>query len=240
MPPLKSEGVCSFCKETMSKQAMTRHVASHLEKMEKEATQNTKRKYYHISITAAEMFLVLLIESETSFEQLDDFFRDIWVECCGHMSSFRTKSGITIMDNDFGFGDESFPMETSLSKVYQKGLQMMYEYDFGSTTYFEVKFVGEYELPTQRRKITLVSRNEPLPILCQICKEQPAEQICAVHMYEGGFFCKKCARKHKKECEDFEDYAKMPVVNSPRMGMCDYDGGSIDKKRDGVYKLKEA
>ena len=35
-------------------------------------------------------------------------------------------------------------------------------------------------------------------------------------MYEGtGFFCDDCAEKHTKECEDFADYAKMPVVNSP-------------------------
>jgi hypothetical protein len=30
----------------------------------------------------------------------------------------------------------------------------------------------------------------------------------------------------------------MPVVNSPRMGVCAYMGGSIDKQRDGVYVKK--
>ena len=28
------------------------------------------------------------------------------------------------------------------------------------------------------------------------------------------------------------------VVNSPRMGECGYEGGSIDLERDGVYKMK--
>lgn len=105
---LKSEGVCLYCNETVSKQGMTRHVASHLKKMEKEVEENTPKtkRYYHIAVTAAEMFLVLVVESNTIFDKLDSFFRDIWVECCGHMSSFRTKSGITIMDtdDDFGFG----------------------------------------------------------------------------------------------------------------------------------------
>lgn len=127
-------------------------------------------------------------------------------------------------------------MIISLFEVYQKGLTFDYEYDFGSTTYLQMKFVNEYVLPKQRKAITLVSRNEPLPIFCQICKTEPAKYICEIHMYNGGFFCKKCSKKHAKECEDFEDYAKMPVVNSPRMGTCAYDGGSIDKKRDGVYK----
>jgi hypothetical protein len=52
-------------------------------------------------------------------------------------------------------------------------------------------------------------------------------------------FCDKCAEKHAKKCEDFADYASMPVVNSPRMGVCGYEGGSIDTERDGVYVLKE-
>jgi hypothetical protein len=28
------------------------------------------------------------------------------------------------------------------------------------------------------------------------------------------------------------------VVNSPRMGVCGYEGGSIDVKRDGVLKIR--
>lgn len=48
-------------------------------------------------------------------------------------------------------------------------------------------------------------------------------------------FCKKCAKQHVKTCSDFADYAAMPVVNSPRMGVCAYDGGSIDKKRDSIF-----
>jgi hypothetical protein len=27
----------------------------------------------------------------------------------------------------------------------------------------------------------------------------------------------------------------MPIVNSPRMGVCGYEGGTIDKERDGIY-----
>ena len=71
--------------------------------------------------------------------------------------------------------------------------------------------------------------------MCGICTKEPAVTICAVHVYQGGFFCDKCAQQHEEECEDFADCAKMPVVNSPRMGVCGYEGGSIDQKRDGVY-----
>jgi hypothetical protein len=51
-------------------------------------------------------------------------------------------------------------------------------------------------------------------------------------------FCDKCAKKHAKKCEDFEDYAALPVVNSPRMGVCAYEGGCIDTERDGAFVKK--
>ncbi len=242
---LKSEGVCLYCNEIVSKQGMSRHVSTHLKKMEKELEKDNKNKakYYHLSITAAEMFLVLVVESKTDFDELDDFFRAIWLECCGHMSSFRVKSGVTIMDmrDDFGFGFEpnTKPMTTKVSKVFEKELTLDYEYDFGSTTGFKIKVLDKYTLPLQEDNILLISRNEPLPILCRICEKEPAQEICGIHMYDDGFFCKKCAKKHAKKCEDFEDYAKMPVVNSPRMGTCAYEGGQIDEERDGYYKPKK-
>ncbi|HDR51364.1 MAG TPA: hypothetical protein ENN90_07050 [Mariniphaga anaerophila] len=53
---------------------------------------------------------------------------------------------------------------------------------------------------------------------------------------KDAFFCETCSEKHAEECEDFADYAEMPVVNSPRMGECGYDGGTIDLERDGPFK----
>jgi hypothetical protein len=53
---------------------------------------------------------------------------------------------------------------------------------------------------------------------------------------EKNAFCKKCAGQHAKTCSDFADYAAMPVVNSPRMAVCAYDGGTIDTQRDGVFR----
>ena len=79
--------------------------------------------------------------------------------------------------------------------------------------------------------IVLLSRNEPLALLCETCGQKPATQLCTVCQDES-MFCSACAKKHAKKCEDFADYAAMPVVNSPRMGVCAYDGGSIDIERD--------
>jgi len=238
---LKSEGVCFYCNKTVSKQGMNRHVSTHFKTMAKELAKDNKDrgKYYHLSVTAAEMFLTLAVEETTLFEELDDFLRAIWLECCGHMSSFRANSGVTIMDmtDDFGFGFErgTKPMTTKVSKIFKKDMLLKYEYDFGSTTELKIKVMDKYTLPLQEDTVLLISRNQPLPILCTICNKEYAQEICSIHLYEDGFFCKKCTKKHAKECEDFEDYAKMSIVNSPRMGVCAYEGGGMDLERDGFY-----
>jgi hypothetical protein len=73
-----------------------------------------------------------------------------------------------------------------------------------------------------------------------MCGKVPATQICVVcSCEEDAYYCEKCAKKHAKECEDFADYAAMPIVNSPRMGVCGYEGGTIDTERDGVFVLNE-
>lgn len=116
-------------------------------------------------------------------------------------------------------------------------MKFTYLYDYGSTTSFSIQVAGSYALPL-KESVLLLSRNEPLKILCDVCKVKPAVSLCSAHMYETEyFFCDDCASKHEEECEDFLDYARMPVVNSPRMGVCGYEGGTIDVERDGVYKM---
>jgi len=131
------------------------------------------------------------------------------------------------------------PTSRKVKNALYKGLVLNYEYDFGSSTELTITIVDEYPVKAEK-EIVLLSRNEPLQIMCSICKKVPATQMCSICMYEeDAEFCDKCAKKHAKKCEDFADYAAMPVVNSPRMGVCAYSGGIIDVERDGVFILKE-
>jgi hypothetical protein len=211
-------------------------------------------------------FLSLWIDSEAKMYDLDIFLRGIWLECCGHLSAFRDPSGrissILCEDEDedevendeeveedkddhfdlFGFDDgedeDDIPKDCKVGRIFYQGLKLEYEYDFGSTTELSITVLDEYMVKADSG-IVLLSRNEPLKIMCAICGEAPATQICMVCMYQvESEFCDKCAKKHAKKCEDFKDYASMPVVNSPRAGVCGYDGGVIDTERDGVYQLK--
>lgn len=130
------------------------------------------------------------------------------------------------------------PKSRKVKKVFYKDLKLEYEYDFGSSTELLLTVIEGYPVKADK-KIVLLSRNEPLEWLCDACKKAPATQICTAHGWnEDSLFCGKCGIKHAKTCEDFEDYSAMPVVNSPRMGVCAYDGGVIDKERDGIFMKK--
>ena len=127
-------------------------------------------------------------------------------------------------------------MNRTMLEVVFPGMKLQYEYDFGTTTQLDLAVQQAYSIiPSE--KITLLSRNEPLEILCELCKKRPAAYFCPYHDYsDESLFCDKCADKHEKECEDFSEEERFPVVNSPRMGQCGYTGGVIDKERDGHFK----
>lgn len=229
---LKSEGKCVFCEKLFSSKGIGRHITTHLKKIAKES--ESKQHSFHLKIPAGEMFLHLLISGNATLGDLDGFLRAIWLECCGHLSGFEIKG--KEYDNDYDAMEFGENKSTKLSKILQKGTKINYDYDFGSTTRLIIQVAGEYLIAVPE-KIKLLSRNEPLPILCHSCEKKPAIEMCSVCMYEGeGLFCEDCAKEHESSCGDFADYSRVEVVNSPRMGVCGYDGGSIDTDRDGIWK----
>ena len=220
---LKSEGKCLYCGELSSQAEIGKHLAKHLAQMEKDATGDNQSNYVHVEVEANEMFLHLLVKGDAPMKTIDGLLRDIWLECCGHLS---------------GFGHKSFKikMKDRLEDVFQPKVKIYHDYDYGTTTRVFLNAKKQYQLKL-KDQIILLSRNEPLKLMCVSCKIEPAINICTACCYqEMAFFCRKCSAKHAKTCEDFDDYGKMPVVNSPRMGECGYTGGRIDKARDGVFK----
>ena len=249
---LKSEGVCLFCKKTYKKAGINRHLHKHLES---EVIQGKPGQSYLLKVEPdtswgrTPYFLSLWMDGNTAMQDLDDFLRAIWLECCGHMSAFRnpklqarrsmfdffeaedllekgkTKEYEALMEASSG----EIPMRRKAKKVFQKGLKLIYDYDFGSTTRLEIVVVAEYNTKAAS-DIVLLSRNEPIITPCSVCNKSAATQMCmqCIH-HEDALFCEACAKDHAEDCEDF--YPD-PIVNSPRSGVCGYDGGTIDTQRD--------
>jgi hypothetical protein len=235
---IKSEGKCIFCEKTFAKAGINRHLKTHLTQIVKTGKPGLS---YYLKIEqdpkwgVAPYFLYLWVSSDMTLDQLDEFLRNIWLDCCGHMSSFNEKK--KPMGFEWNIDDDEYGIKMSkkAKKLFKEGMVLDYEYDFGSSTNLCVTVVEEL-LTMAEKPITLLSRNEPLAILCDTCKTEPAVELCAIHNWgEDYLFCKKCAKKHAKKCDDFADYSAMPVVNSPRMGICGYEGGTIDLERDKIF-----
>ena len=148
--------------------------------------------------------------------KLDDFLRRAWLECCGHMSAFEIhgqRYASASMEGESSMG-------ASLSQVLEVGTKFNYEYDYGSTTDLALKVIALREQDLAKGAIQLLAMNEPPRIICQRCGIEPATLICTECAWKGeGWFCEGCAVAH-----DCGDEMCLPVVNSPRVGVCGYTG----------------
>jgi hypothetical protein len=230
-----SQGQCYLCGESFSRAGMTRHVAKcrHDHALEKLAGRGKKRttNLFHIVVESAQFldyWLHVEAPGDATLRDLDLFLRDIWLECCGHLSAFTIQDvryeldtgGVDGMWSMF-FGPAQAPrtMDVPLSEAVSPKVKFYHEYDFGTTTALLLRVIGEYAGEARGKSVQLLARNDPPPIVCEKCG-QPATQVCAQCIYEGaGWLCDRHAPRHK--CG--EDML-LPVVNSPRVGTCGYTG----------------
>jgi hypothetical protein len=92
-------------------------------------------------------------------------------------------------------------------------------YDFGTSTELSLKVISARQGLAQGKAVRIMARNDPPDIRCDVCGK-PATGICCECSDEvTGRVCDECGKKH--ECG--EDML-LPMVNSPRMGMCGYTG----------------
>jgi len=191
-----------------------------------EKTDNGKARILHIFVKGSyspEYWMHLEVVANAKLKALDSFLREIWLECCGHLSAF-TIGGIRY-SSDFDkdsifysdFKDKS--MNYKIGSVLGTGMEFIHEYDFGTTTELSLKVVSERIGTPVDEPVQIMARNDPPEIACMVCGKV-ATQVCAQCIYDGeGWLCDKCCKKHKCGEDMF-----LPVVNSPRVGMCGYTG----------------
>lgn len=240
MPRQTYFGLCTLCGERLSKQGAARHLKTCRVAHPPKGKATLQPGFYlRVEGRGAPMYwLDVEVPAKATFRDLDQFLRGIWLECCGHLSAFavgqtRYEDGEgddAALDDYFAalglpaLGSSSRirtkPMQTRLAAALEPGLKFAHEYDFGSTTELTLKVLAHYDAPFVGKAVRLLVQNEPPIWVCAKCGTAPATQICVECAWGGqGFFCQKCAAKHKKHEDMF-----LPVVNSPRMGVCGYRG----------------
>lgn len=179
-------------------------------------------KLFHLLIEGHYLphyWIHLEITASSPLQTLDDFLRATWVECCGHLSKFIIQK--QVYSSDYVNDQELYDAGTNvrLQSVLRPDLRFGYSYDFGTPTDLTLTVLSERVGRLPKGSFQILARNSPPLITCDSCK-QPATQVCGICIWEGrGWLCSKCAKNHK--CG--EDML-LPVVNSPRVGICGYHG----------------
>lgn len=219
---LTSYGKCFLCGETLAKNAVGRHLKGCIPAHE--AKKGNSERLFHIRVEGAEApqyWLDLEIPASATLATLDSYLRAIWLECCGHLSAFeiagtRYESNVEVADFTFYDRPPKSMKSARLERILEPGLSFKHEYDFGTTTELKLKVIGErMGIPSSdKRKTRLLARNYAPAFHCRICGA-PAVLIY-VYDYPYAPYCEDHYPEGPEE--------GMPIVNSPRMGECGYDG----------------
>ncbi len=216
----QSRGTCAFCGREMSKGGLTRHLKSCPECQAAieaaDAGGGQTQQLYHLKVEDAwssDFWLHLEMRGRATLKDLDRYLRAIWLECCGHLSQFSIG----------GWGGREINMGRRIEDVFKPGLELEHIYDFGTSSH---TMITAHDVrrgkPLTEHPIFLMARNHPPEVACTECG-QPAAWLCMECMYEydePGWLCDEHAEDHPHD-----DYGgPLPAVNSPRLGMCGYDG----------------
>lgn len=260
----QTKGFCKYCGKEYTKSGMLRHLDTCKSRKAVLESEDKKDKGYFELVLSGKYgkayWLIVEISETATLKDLDEFIRDIWVECCGHLSAFEINREEYESTPDMGgfWGAPAKGMNYKLKKVISVGDVMKYEYDFGSTTELVIEVRGYRKGKKMEDVVTILSRNNPPELLCCQCEINEAKWINVEAYFDGDlFWCEECAKRismrkdidmeedEVEEWEEFyEDYLEgmMPICNSPRMGVCGYDGSRYYPEQflpDGVTKIEK-
>ena len=216
----QTRGSCAYCERKMTRGGMSRHLQTCTRRQEAVASVSQKRginkSLYHLQVQDAwggDFWLHLEMPGSATLEDLDHYLRAIWLECCGHLSQFSLG----------GWGSDEIPMHTRVNRIFELSMELTHIYDFGTSSETLVKAVAVREgKATTSHPVALMARNDQPEAYCIECG-QPASRLCMECLYEDdepGMLCDKHAKTHPHE-----NYGEpVPLVNSPRLGMCGYAG----------------
>lgn len=218
---MKVKGQCIGCKEMFTAAKGDQHLSACSKISQVLQANPFSTSGYLLKVSSAEapaiFWMFLTIPSIATLHLLDQFLRKTWLECCGHMSMFTIDGERYSSYPD----EEDLSMRKRVDKIFIPGLNFDYVYDFGSSTDLKIKVIGKVEKCPQKQ-ITLLMQNEPPPFVCEHCKKS-ATIICSLC---GETTCQACSKRHACAKEENDTYMLMPLVNSPRTGVCGYEGSN--------------
>lgn len=213
MAPKASPGTCLLCRAPVTKRRALKHGMACLQAS---GWPTGKKPSLLIVIQGRynkDYWLVVLARHGARLKDLDRLIRDVWVECCDHLSSF--KIGGVAYDSDDEYSRNA--MGVPLSHLVSPGSTFSYDYDFGSTTSLDLKVIGETPVAPPGGPLCLIARNNPPAIPCDLCGGEAAFILDDPDEDIPHYYCREClsSTDHDPDCVE-------TIANSPRNGVCGY------------------
>lgn len=203
-------GTCLVCHKNITKRTADKHLRTCIKSADYIAASKPSYQIKVQNTCRPEYWLILLARADTTLSVLDSLLRDVWVDCCGHLSAF------TIGHQEYQSSPEGSEngMEILLSKVIKNCQVFEYEYDFGSTTYLTLTVSGTFQI-SPSGEIMVLARNDPPKIPCYMCGGDASLYCVNCLDEEEWVFCDNCAAQHDCGEDDLRE-----ITNSPRWGVC--------------------
>lgn len=220
-PAPQSRGTCLLCGYESTKGALSRHLNScpARKAAEEKAAQSSRKgdTLFHLRVEDAynpAFWLDLEVNGSAKLKDIDSYLRAIWLECCGHLSQFSFG----------GWGGSEISMSRRVEAVFASAdSPLTHIYDFGTSSETMLRVVAKRSgVPVTNKPILLMARNQLPEYPCMKC-DQRATHLCMECQYEeetSGLLCAKHVKRHPHK-----DYGEpIELVNSPRLGLCGYEG----------------
>ena len=221
MPHRKqTQGKCAYCGAEKIKNQMTKHLSVCSQRQQAIATverqTGERQALYHLRVEDASSgayWLDLEMNGSAALKDLDKYLRAIWLECCNHLSQFSMG----------GWQGTEIAKRRTLDEIFEPGLELMHIYDFGTSSETVIRAIDRRQgKPTTRYPIALMARNLAPEQVCIECG-QPATRFSMGELIQRNVWRTLCEEHAEEQPPD--DYGEpVPLVNSPRLGMCGYSG----------------
>ena len=215
-----SRGACRGCGYVGTRAEMSGHQATCVVRL---PHGGKAREVFRLHVEGGGPYwLELDVAQNATLDDLDSFLRAIWLDCCGHLSEFSIGP-----QTDYENFDPLAQMEATedapLGPLLTVGESFGYTYDMGSSTDLKLHVEGKEQVYDFGDPVHFLARNFAPGLKCSKC-DAPARWVHSWEYDEAtGESVLYCGR-HGKSTRD----EQLPVVNSPRMGVCAYEGGSMD------------
>ena len=234
------QGKCYYCKKELTERTIKRHIKNCpvMSRVIEEKMNNstTSRDQFIISLKdkySPKVYSIYIsIDANLQLHHLDQFIRNIWVECCGHLSVFYI-NGHSYADNSNKMNE----MNVYLKDVLNDELKFEYEYDFGSTTSLILEVVDILIVPKTFTQIEIIARNKE-SVVEGIYYNSPRDGVCA---YVGD---KESEIPYQiQNSNKYKISRKKPIINKEQDfnldELIDYISTSITKGSDNEDLLME-